>query len=124
MVTGQLLVGSQGLRTLLRSNPEIVTLPVAGATTVKVTPLLGSPPTVTTTGPVVAPLGTGTTICVALQVVGVPGLPLKVTVLLPWVAPKWLPLIVTTVPTLPDVGEIELITGAKVTTMADDTVWL
>ena len=39
--------------------------------TVKLTPLLATPPTVTTTLPVVAPVGTGATIEVALQLVGV-----------------------------------------------------
>ena len=43
----------------------------AVAVTVNITPLLATPPTVTTTFPVVAPLGTGTTIIVALQLVGV-----------------------------------------------------
>ena len=51
------------------------------AVTVKLTPLLATPPTVTTTFPVVAPLGTGTTMLVALQLVGVAAVPLKVTVL-------------------------------------------
>ena len=51
--------------------------------TVKLTPLLATPLTVTTTLPVVAPVGTGATIDVALQLVGVAAVPLKVTVLLP-----------------------------------------
>ena len=51
--------------------------------TVKLTALLATPPTVTTTLPVVAPLGTGTTMEAALQLVGVAAVPLKVTVLLP-----------------------------------------
>jgi hypothetical protein len=51
--------------------------------TVKFTPLLAPPNTVTTTFPVVAPLGTGTTTLVALQLVGVAAVPLKVTVLFP-----------------------------------------
>ncbi len=71
--------------------------------TVKVTPLLATPPTVTTTFPVVAPLGTGTVMLVALQLVGVPAVPLNVTVLVPWVAPKFVPVIATEVPTGPDV---------------------
>jgi hypothetical protein len=74
--------------------------------TVNVTPLLATPPTVTTTGPVVAPLGTGTTIEVALQLVGVALVPLKVTALVPWVEPKFVPVMVTAVPTAPDVGEM------------------
>src|SRR5436190_23219711 len=54
-----------------------------GTVTVKGTPLLARPPTVTTTVPVVAPLGTGTVRLVALQLVGVATVPLNVTVLAP-----------------------------------------
>jgi len=54
-----------------------------GIVTVKLTPLLAEPPTVTTTGPVVAPMGTGVTILVALQFVGVAVVPLNLTVLDP-----------------------------------------
>jgi len=72
---------------------------LGGGITVKTTPLLATPPTVTTTLPVVAPVGTGTTMLVALQLVGVPAVPLNVTVLLPWLAPKFAPAIVTEVPT-------------------------
>lgn len=54
-----------------------------GTVTVKGTPLLALPPTVTTTLPVVAAAGTGTTMLVALQLVGVPAVPLNVTVLVP-----------------------------------------
>ena len=72
--------------------------------TVKLTPLLATPPTVTTTLPVVAPVGTGTTMLVALQLVGVAAIPLNFTVLVPCVAPKFAPVIVTDVPTNPDVG--------------------
>jgi len=75
----------------------------AGTVTVNVTPLLATPPTVTTTLPVVAPLGTGTTMLVALQLVGTPAVPLNFTVLVPCVAPKFVPVIVTGVPTGPDV---------------------
>ncbi len=75
----------------------------AGVVTVNVTPLLATPPTVTTTLPVVAPLGTDTTMLVALQLVGVPATPLNVTVLVPCAAPKFVPVIVTDVPTGPDV---------------------
>ena len=42
--------------------------------TVKVTPLLATPPTVTTTLPLVAPVGTVTTMLVALQLVTVAAL--------------------------------------------------
>ena len=51
--------------------------------TVKFTPLLATPLTVTTTLPVVAPVGTGTVILVALHAVGVPAVPLNMTVLAP-----------------------------------------
>jgi hypothetical protein len=54
-----------------------------GADTVKVTPLLATPATVTTTLPVVAPFGTGAVTLEALQLVGVVAMPLKVTVLEP-----------------------------------------
>ena len=67
------------------------------------TPLLATPPTVTTTLPVVAPVGTGTVMLVALQLVGVPAIPLNFTVLVPCVAPKLVPVIVIEVPTGPDV---------------------
>ena len=77
----------------------------AELTTVKVTPLLGTPPTVTTTLPVVAPVGTGMEMLVAVQVVAVPAeVPLKVTVLVPCVDPKFEPLIVTEEPTGAEVG--------------------
>ena len=56
---------------------------VGGGITVKPTPLLANPPTMTTTLPVVAPLGTGTTMPAALQLVGVAVIPLNVTVLVP-----------------------------------------
>jgi hypothetical protein len=72
--------------------------------TVKLTPLLAAPPTVTTTLPVVAPVGTGAAMLVALQFVAVAATPLNVTALVPCVAPKFAPLIVTDVPTAPDVG--------------------
>lgn len=75
-----------------------------GTVTVKVTPLLAVPPTVTTTLPVVAPVGTGTAMLDALQLVGVAEVPLNVTVLVPWEAPKFVPEIVTDVPTTPEVG--------------------
>ena len=45
--------------------------------TVKLTPLLATPPTVTTTFPLVAPAGTGTAMLVALQFVGVAAVPLN-----------------------------------------------
>ena len=82
--------------------------------TVKVTPLLACPPTVTTTWPVVAPVGTVTVIEVSLQVVGVAEVPLKVTVLVPWVAPKLVPVIATDAPSGPAIGPNPLIPGVTV----------
>ena len=80
-----------------------VTLVMTGAwSTVKLTPLLAFPPTVTTTLPVVAAAGTAITIPVALQLIAAPAsAPLNVTVLLPRVAPKFVPAIVTAVPLRP-----------------------
>ncbi len=89
----------------------------AGAVTVKLTPLLATPPTVTTTFPVVAPVGTGTVILVALQAVAVPAVPLKVTALVPCVAPKFVPVIRTEVPTVPDVGFKLVMLGAGAVTV-------
>ncbi len=86
--------------------------------TVKLTPLLATPPTVTTTFPVVAPLGTDVAMLVALQLVTVAAVPLNVTVLVPCVDPKFVPVIVTAVPTGPEVGDRLVMLGA------DDTVKL
>ena len=73
--------------------------------TVKLIPLLATPPTVTTTLPVVAPARhRGTEMLVALQLVGLAAVPLNVTVLVPCVAPKFVPLISTAVPTCPMPG--------------------
>src|SRR5438552_11991356 len=69
--------------------------------TVKLTPLLAMPPTVTTTLPVAAPVGTDVTMLVALQLVVVAAVPLNATVP---AAPKFVPLMVTAVPTGPEVG--------------------
>jgi hypothetical protein len=91
-------------------------LVILGATaTVKLTPLLATPPTVTTTLPVVAPVGTGVTMLVADQLVGVAVVPLNFTVLVPCVAPKFVPVIVTDVPTGPLVGDRVVMLGATVT---------
>jgi hypothetical protein len=74
--------------------------------TVKITPLLATPLTVTTTFPVAAPLGTATAMLPSLQLETAPALvPLKVTVLLPWVATKPLPVMTTAAPTGPEVGD-------------------
>src|SRR5216684_1412326 len=93
--------------TELPTNPEVglkLVMLGPGTVTVKLTPLLATPPTVTTTFPVVAPAGTGAVILVALQLVGVAAIPLNVTVLVPCVVPKFAPLIVTELPTNPEVG--------------------
>src|SRR4029077_4060616 len=74
---------------------------VGVGTTVKLTPLLATPPTVTVTLPVVAPAGTGATMLVADQLVGVAVVPLNRTVLAPCVAPKFVPVIVTDAVTAP-----------------------
>jgi hypothetical protein len=74
------------------------------ATTVKLLPLLATPPTVTTTLPVVAPAGTVATMLVALHAVAVAVVPLNLIVLVPCVAPKFVPATVTDAPTAPDVG--------------------
>src|SRR6202007_3052585 len=90
---------------------------LAGTVTVKLTPLLAWPPTVTTTLPVVAPEGTVTPILVALQLVAVAVVPLNVTVLVPWVAPKFAPLIVTAAPTAPVFGVKLVMLGAGTVTV-------
>src|SRR5467141_1656505 len=72
--------------------------------TVKLTPLLATPPTVTTTLPVVAPLGTAAVMLAALQLVAVAVVPLNFTALVPCVAPKFAPAIVTDAPTNPEAG--------------------
>jgi hypothetical protein len=69
--------------------------------TVKVTPLLGTPLTVTTTGPVVAPAGTEAMMLVALQFDTAAAVPLNVTVLDPITGPKFVPVIVIAAPTTP-----------------------
>jgi hypothetical protein len=62
------------------TGPEVGLRPVMDGpeaeVTVKVTPLLPTPPTVTTTLPVVAPAGTRAVMLVALHPVGVAALPL------------------------------------------------
>ena len=80
--------------------------------TEKLTPLLATPATVTTTFPVVAPVGTGTVMLVVLQLVGVAVVPLKVTMLVPCNAAKLVPVIVTGVPNAPAFGLRFVIVGA------------
>jgi len=88
-------------------------LPPVVELTVKVTPLLATPPTVTTTFPVVAPAGTAATMLAGLQLVGGAAVPLKLTVLLPCDAPKFVPAIVTEVPTGPEAGLRLVMLGAE-----------
>ena len=87
---------------------------LGGITTVKLTPLLDSAPTVTTTVPVVAPLGTVTLMLVALQAEAVAVVPLNATVLAPCVAPKLRPVMVTAVPAAPEVRLRLVMKGATV----------
>src|SRR5258705_11364579 len=67
------------------TGPELGLKPVmfGVGSTVKLTPLLAWPETVTTTFPVVAAAGTVTRMLVALQLVTVAAVPLNVTVLVP-----------------------------------------
>ena len=72
--------------TAVPTAPEVglrVVIEGAGAVTVKVEPLLATPPTVTTTLPEVAPVGTEVAMLVALQLVIAAVVPLKVTELVP-----------------------------------------
>lgn len=92
------------------TTPDAGDIPVTDRVTVKVTPLLGTPPAgVTTTGPVVAPAGASTVMLVPVQELTNAVVPLKVTV--PWAVPKLVPVIVTELPIGPDVGEMLLIVG-------------
>jgi len=93
--------------------PAVAVIVAGGPVTVKLTPLLATPPTVTTTFPVVAPVGTATTMVVAPQLPAVPAdVPLKVTVLVPCAVPKFVPAIVTAFPTCPEVGVRLVMLGA------------
>src|SRR5260370_28068885 len=63
--------------TELPTNPDVgfrLVMLVAAPVTVELTPLLATPPTVTTTFPAVAPAGTGAVILVALHLLGVASL--------------------------------------------------
>jgi hypothetical protein len=103
--------------TVVPTIPDVGDKPVmlgGVADTVKVIPLLATPPTVTTTVPVAAPAGTGATIEVADQLVGVAVVPPNVTVLLPWGDPKPVPEMVTEVPTAPAEGDKLVMFGVTV----------
>jgi len=80
--------------------------------TVKLTPLLGAPPTVTVTFPVVAAAGTGTTMLASFQLAGVAATPLNATVLVPCVGWKPAPWIVIAAPIAAAVGDKNWIVGA------------
>jgi hypothetical protein len=108
--------------TAVPTGPEVVErLVMVGVgeepVTVKLTPLLATPPTLTTTFPLVAPEGTEVTRLVALQLVTVATVWLKVTVLVPCVAPKFVPAIVTVDPIPPDVGVKLVIAGPDAVTV-------
>jgi hypothetical protein len=77
---------------------------LGGVKTVKFTPLLPTPFTVTTTLPVVDPAGTVAVMLLALHAVAVAVVPLNVTVLVPGVSPKFVPAITIEEPTVPLFG--------------------
>lgn len=87
-------------------------------TTVNDDPLVAVPPAVVTdTGPDEAPSGTLTTTYVALLLYPFPRalVPLKATPVTP---PRLVPLIVTLVPTVPDDGETDVMTGGAIVKFA------
>ena len=96
------------------SGPESELRLLMPSVTVKATPALASPSTVTTTSPVVAPAGTVTVIEVSAQLLAVAEVPLKVTVDVPCAAPKFVPVISTEVPAGPLSGLNPLIAGVTV----------
>jgi len=81
----------------------------ADVVTVKFTPLLATPPTVTTTFPVMAPVGTDVAMLDEVQLVVVASVPLNITVP---EDPKLVPVIVTAVPTGPEVVDRLVMAGA------------
>jgi len=100
-----------------------VTLVMLGVgRTAKLTPLLATPFTVTTTLPVVAPAGTRTLIDVLAQVVGVADVPWKVTVLVPCDEPKLVPLIVIDTPTAAEAGVRLVMVGVAANKALEETV--
>jgi hypothetical protein len=87
--------------------------------TANATPLLLTPPTVTTTLPGVAPLGTATPMLVGPQLLaGGASVPLNFIVLVPSDAPKFAPVIVTEVPTGPEAGLRPVMFGAEAVVVA------
>jgi hypothetical protein len=102
------------MATKVPANPDVGVSESICGRTVKLTLLLKALPSATTTGPVDAPRGTGTVIDVLLQLVGTAIVPLKVTELVPCDDPKLEPEMVTEVPTIPEVGDIELMAAGIV----------
>jgi hypothetical protein len=92
-------------------DPGVTPLIDGCVVTVKFTPLLANPPTLTTTNPDVAPAGTGAVMLVVLQLEGTASVPLNVTVLVLCVVPKFDPLMVTVVPTAPEAGDRPVMFG-------------
>jgi hypothetical protein len=90
---------------------------LGGGVTVNSIPLLGTPPTFTSTFPVVAPAGTGAMMLVSVQIEARVCMPLKVTKLwmLPTVGPKLVPVIITLAPIAPEAGLMLVIAGGGVT---------
>jgi hypothetical protein len=86
---------------------------LGAGTTVNDTPLLFTPPAVTTTLPAVAPVGTVATIDVAVQLVTVVAV-VMLNFTVPWVVPKLVPVIVTDAPTAPIVGDRLVMFGSTV----------
>jgi hypothetical protein len=94
--------------------PELGDKPLmlGAGVTVKVTPELACPPTVTTTGPAVAPVGTGAVMLVPLQLVGVAVVTLNFKVLLTCDDRKFVPAITIDEPTAPILGvRLEIVGG-------------
>ena len=85
---------------------------LGAAVTVKVTPLLALPETVTITLPVVAPGGTVAVMLDAPQLVVVAVVPLNLTVLDPLFDPKLDPAITMDDPTAPVFGVSDVMVGA------------
>jgi hypothetical protein len=103
------------------TSPDVgLTLVIAGGgITVKFTPLLTTPPTVTTTGPVVAPFGTNVTMLVEVQLVAAAATPLNETPGAPWTDTKFAPVIVTELLTKPEAGfKLVMLGGGGVTVKA------
>jgi hypothetical protein len=86
-------------------------LVIWGAGTVKLNPLLATPPTVTIMLALIV-FGTVIAIWVSLQLVTVAAEPFNFTVLVPWLLPNPEPLMVTGVPTAPMLGDKLVITGS------------